>query len=48
MEAIPRRVIRKPIAPQPLVQKKVIKRPEGGEGEGQSDTSGENQTDEDL
>ncbi|MCI4371637.1 MAG: hypothetical protein L3J78_03210, partial [Thermoplasmata archaeon] len=46
-EAIPRRVIRKPLSPQPVVQKKVIKKP--GEGEGQSESgSGENQTDDDL
>ena len=49
-DAIPRRVIRKPIAPQPVVQKKIIKKPtgEGGEGEGQADTRGETQPDEDL
>ena len=49
-EAIPRRVIRKPITPQPVVQKKVIKRPtgEGEEVEGQSDSSGENVSEDDL
>jgi len=36
MEAIPRRVIRKPVATQPVVQKKVIKRPMG---EGQSEST---------
>ncbi|OGS48226.1 MAG: hypothetical protein A3K68_04695 [Euryarchaeota archaeon RBG_16_68_13] len=30
-DAIPRRVIRKPIGGQPLVQKKVIRRPAEGE-----------------
>ena len=40
-ESIPRRVIRKPIAPQPVVQKKVIKKPsgEGSEGDGQDSGS---------
>jgi len=49
-EAIPRRVIRKPITAQPVVQKKVVKKPmgEGGEGEDQTDSSGENATDDEL
>ncbi len=50
-EAIPRRVIRKPVgAPQPVIQKKVIKRPlsegEGESTEGQS--SGDDQTEDEL
>ncbi len=44
-EAIPRRVIRKPGAAQPIVQKKVIKKPEG---EGQPGTSGENTSEDEL
>jgi len=40
-DAIPRRVIRKPVTPAPVVQKKVIKRPMG-EGE-QADTEGTDQ-----
>src|SRR5437667_444127 len=49
-EAIPRRVIRKPIAPQPVVQKKVIKKPsDGGEGgDGQSESSGDTGTEDEL
>jgi len=49
-EAIPRRVIRKPITAQPVVQKKVVKKPmgEGGEGEDQADSSGENARDDEL
>ena len=51
-EAIPRRVIRKPVSPQPVVpvvQRKVIKKAmERQEGEGQSDTSGENPPDNEL
>jgi ribosomal protein L40E len=49
-EGIPRRVIRKPIAPQPVVQKKVIKKPsgEGGDDEGQSNSGSENTTDDEL
>ena len=49
-EAIPRRVIRKPIGPQPVVQKKVIKKPsgEGSDVEGQSDAGSENTTDDEL
>jgi ribosomal protein L40E len=50
-EAIPRRVIRRPVgATQPVVQKKVIKRPLG-EGEGQSTEgqgSGENPPEDEL
>jgi ribosomal protein L40E len=48
-ESIPRRVIRKPSAPQPVVQKKVVKKPmgESQEGEGQSDSSG-NQSEDEL
>lgn len=47
-EGIPRRVIRKPVASQPVVQKKVIKKPmdgsEGGDGtEGQSGDSTEDE-----
>jgi RNA polymerase subunit RPABC4/transcription elongation factor Spt4 len=52
-EAIPRRVIRKPVTPAPVVQKKVIKRPLGEgeqagtqEGTDQSQSSDENQGDE--
>ena len=48
-EAIPRRVIRKPVSPQPVVQRKIIKKAiERQEGEGQSDTSGENPPDDEL
>ena len=49
-EAIPRRVIRKPVAPQPVVQKKVIKKPsDGGEGgDGQSESSGDTGTEDEL
>ena len=48
-ESIPRRVIRKPSAPQPVVQKKVVKKPmgESSEGGGQSDSSG-NQSEDEL
>ena len=47
-ESIPRRVIRKPAPAQPVVQKKVVKKPmgEGQEGEGQSDSSGGQSEDE--
>jgi ribosomal protein L40E len=55
-EAIPRRVIRRPVTPAPLVQKKVIKRPmgegdqgsatEGAEDQGQSSDGSNNQGDE--
>ena len=50
-ESIPRRVIRKPIAPQPVVQKKVIKKPSDGSegsGEGQSESSGDSGTEDEL
>src|SRR5216117_1142249 len=49
-EGIPRRVIRKPAAPQAVVQKKVIKKPscEGQDDEGQSGSGSENTTDDDL
>lgn len=49
-ESIPRRVIRKPITAQPVVQKKVIKKPlgEGEKGEGPSDSSGDNTTEDEL
>jgi ribosomal protein L40E len=47
-EAIPRRVIRKPITPQAVVQKKVVKKSTGEEGEGGSGASGENQPDDEL
>jgi ribosomal protein L40E len=48
-ESIPRRVIRKPSAPQPVVQKKVVKKPmgESPQGEGQSDSGG-NQSEDEL
>jgi ribosomal protein L40E len=46
-EAIPRRVIRKPIQPpQPVVQKKVIKRPMGEGQQGESAEAGEQASDE--
>ncbi len=49
---IPRRVIQKPATPQPVVQKRVIKKPmEGQEGEssgGQSGSSGDSSQDEEL
>lgn len=47
-EAIPRRVIRRPSTAQPVVQKKVIKRPtgEGQQGEGQSESNAEKSEDE--
>jgi len=43
-------VIRKPVAPQPVVQKKVIKKPsDGGEGgDGQSESSGDTGTEDEL
>src|SRR2546427_10042242 len=49
-EGIPRRVIRKPVAAQPVVQKKVIKKPsgEGQDDESQSGSGSENTTDDDL
>jgi ribosomal protein L40E len=45
-ESIPRRVIRKPAAPQPVVQKKVVKKPLGEGQEGQSESSGTQSEDE--